>query len=237
MFKKVAILFISLFALNFEFILNCPTENSNDLIIDTKSGKIRGACNPLKINDVNNDEKSSKIFSWLSIPYAQPPVNENRFKSPKPIRAWTNILDGTKVPNSCMQATSSTELPENLEFLNMFTLSKSSSSKLSEDCLYLNVFVSENTKTMNKKSPVLVFFHGGSGGTIGSSVLEIYDPSVFVAMTDVIVVSVNYRLDVFGFLHLKDDDENLDGNQAILDQNMALKWVFNFSKNLLKRLF
>src|SRR5262249_6384750 len=102
----------------------------------------------------------------------------------------------------------------------------SNSTVVSEDCLYLNVWVSDNVlskiKTHGSRAPVLVYFHGGSG-TKGSSTLDIYHPSVFVALTGIVVVTVNYRLGIFGSFYL--GDGRAQGNQAFLDQHLALKWT------------
>ena len=79
------------------------------------------------------------------IPYAEPPVNLNRFKRPIPVSSWQNIINGTEWPNLCMQS-GRKALP------------------VSEDCLYLNVFVPYDTY-LNRNlslSPILVFIHGGS---------------------------------------------------------------------------
>ena len=104
-------------------------------------------------------------------------------------------------------------------------------TSLSEDCLYLNIWLPldayiDSTSTTNlerNKQPILVFFHGGSATTKGSSSLDIYDPSTFVASKSIIVITVNYRLGVFGSLYSEELD--LPGNQGIYDQLEALKWI------------
>ncbi len=86
---------------------------------------------------------------------------------------------------------------------------------MSEDCLYLNVFVRADT-WLNKnitKTPILVFIHGGAyvSGTASS---DLYEPSTIVSMKGIIVVTLNYRLDAFGFLHIQGTDST--GNQVII---------------------
>lgn len=201
----------------------CQRLDADKIIVQTKNGKIKGNCNTVKINDEDHT-KFLNVYSWLSIPYAQPPTQNLRFKAPQPVKSWPNIIDGSKIPNSCMQIPN----PNN----NMWSIPPSSSSKLSEDCLYLNVYLSDDTfnkmgsADRTNKAPILVYFHGG-GGTVGSGILDVYNPSVFVGLTNIIVVTINYRLDVLGFLHLNDNENELvEGNQGILDQSMALKWVY-----------
>ena len=107
---------------------------------------------------------------------------------------------------------------------------------MSEDCLYLNIFVSAESfmrhrNTIEPKKPILVFIHGGSF-TKGST-LE-FDPSVTLHFSDIIYVSIQYRLGPFGFMFINGTD--VSGNQALLDQNLALKWVIlNFK--IFKHLF
>ena len=96
---------------------------------------------------------------------------------------------------------------------------------MSEDCLYLNLFIQQNTFSNKQKElkPVWIFIHGGSL-TSGSTSESFYDPSFIVATNDIIVVTIQYRLNVFGFLHLADSVAG--GNQGFLDQTMAMKWVY-----------
>ena len=192
--------------------------DSDDLIIETKSGRVRGACSIVSLVEENEALTTANVYSWQSIPYAEPPTKQLRFKAPQPVKAWKpNILDGTKTPNSCMQFMSkNSSLSRDFE---------AAGTQISEDCLYLNVYTPSKAYKKADKVPVLVFIHGGSG-TSGSSMRGIYNPSALVSFSDFIVITLNYRLDVFGFLHLKDsDNEGVDGNQALLDQHLALKWI------------
>lgn len=94
---------------------------------------------------------------------------------------------------------------------------------MSEDCLYLNVFAKSET-FLNKKNElkaILVYIHGG-GFIQGSSANDLWEPSTLVAAGDVIVVTINYRLNVFGFLAF---GLQATGNAGFLDQSIALKWV------------
>ena len=95
---------------------------------------------------------------------------------------------------------------------------------LSEDCLFLNVWSQSINKNLTKLKPVMFFIHGG-GLTIGSIFKQAYNGSVLTT-NDVVLVSTNYRLGVFGFLY--GDDPTAPGNVGFYDQLMALKWVSYF---------
>ena len=149
-------------------------------------------------------------YFYLGIPFAEPPVNKNRFKKPIKVSSWSNIKDGTNWPNVCEQ--------EVKTFL-------AKGQSLSEDCLYLNIFVSAKSymkyrKNKCSKKPILVFIHGGQFDS-GSSIS--YEPSINVALSDIIYITIQYRLGPFGFMHLA--GTKVSGNQAFLDQHLALKWV------------
>jgi para-nitrobenzyl esterase len=100
-------------------------------------------------------------------------------------------------------------------------------SKQSEDCLYLNVWAPERPKKPGKL-PVMVWLHGG-GYTLGSAGSPIYDGSNLARQGDVILVSVNHRLNIFGFSFLETTDERFAsaGNAGLLDIVEALRWVRN----------
>ncbi len=85
--------------------------------------------------------------------------------------------------------------------------------------MYLNVWSPSSRPT---KAAVVVWIHGG-GFLGGTSTLKAYDPRILVAETELIFVSLNYRLNIFGFLYV--DDESAPGNQGLLDQALALKWI------------
>lgn len=92
---------------------------------------------------------------------------------------------------------------------------------MSEDCLYLNVW---STSPKPRNAPVLVWIYGG-GFNSGTSTLNIYDPRIIVAETDLIFVSLQYRVSIFGFLYMQ--NEGAPGNQGLLDQYLALQWIHN----------
>lgn len=205
---------------------------TDEIIIETKNGKVKGSCLNVNVNTNETDGsnvKGGNLYRFFSIPYAQPPVNELRFKPPQAVKSWSTTVDGTQLPKVCMQFVNKTAT-DKLDNQSVYGISKNYQDKMSEDCLYLNIYLPaeaylNRNSDSAKKLPIAIFFHGGAG-VIGASILDIYDPSVFAVSNDIIVVSVNYRLGILGFLHLREDnDEIVDGNQGILDQSEAIKWV------------
>ncbi len=204
---------------SYPYFPTCASFDSRVTLLSTLNGKIQGRCSNVTVNYASKPKTSTPVLSFLGIPYAEPPIRNLRFKNALPAKPWNNILNGTKLPNRCFQA---------------FGGDTSNLLKESEDCLYLNVFIPYNVylnavilKNESFKAPILVWIHGGSF-LYGASLREANEPSTFVAMSNVIVVNINYRLGVFGFLYVNGTDAN--GNQGVFDQNLALKWVFENAK-------
>ena len=140
---------------------------------------------------------------YLGIPFAKPPTGERRFMSPEEPEPWTGTLLTDRYQSSCVQ---------DISFFGVEAL-----GTVSEDCLYLNVFVPEGNNL-----PVMVWIHGGAL-SLGSA--SQYYPENMALSGEVIVVSINYRLGVFGFFTSGDD--MAEGNAGMLDQVVALKWINN----------
>ena len=212
-FEKYLIIFLLYF--NFYFtVLNADFDicekvplDSNLTIADTLNGNIKGLCQTVPVSYSNSSTISADVFSWRSIPYAEPPINTYRFRRSIPVNKWSGVKEATKYPNSCFQ----------MDDITRKTIG-------SEDCLYLNVFVRSDIYLNRKKalSPILVFIHGGD--FVGGSSSD-YDQSTIVAMSGIVAVTIQYRLDAFGFLRLEGTDAT--GNQGLLDQHLALKWIFD----------
>ncbi|KAH9368408.1 hypothetical protein HPB48_012662 [Haemaphysalis longicornis] len=155
------------------------------------------------------------VDAFYGIPYAEPPVGELRFRRPRPVSPWTGVRNATKKPIPCSQL--------DLRFLKGITLHYNGSS---EDCLYLNIWrpaiPRSKERRRDAKLPVIVFVHGGAFQW-GDSALPIYDMQKFVSRSDVIFVTFNYRLGVFGFLATRTTDA--PGNYGLWDQHMLLTWV------------
>lgn len=225
------------------------TGNERDLFLDTTHGRAAGSCKFVTINDNNQKYfRSSNVYSWLGIPYAEPPIFDNRFKRTVEAKPWTEILNATRLPSACLSEMSNdiqekANQSKSLEQFSGFTMWRTSSRQpisFSEDCLYLNIYVPAEvylkvnldpyapTPAKPPKPPIMVFFHGGQT-QFGSSSLDVYDPSTLVAASNVIVVTVNYRLGIFGFLSYGDE---IGGNQALYDQHEALKWIKNNAESI-----
>lgn len=145
------------------------------------------------------------IEEYRGIPYAQPPVGELRFKPPVPAEAWDGTLNASSRRTGCPQV----RAPEGL---------LGGDIEYGEDCLHLNVWTAEG----NRKRPVLVWIHGG-GFNYGSAAYDNYTGAAIAAKTGLVVVSLNYRLGLLGFLNA--DTPEAPGNVGFLDQNLALRWI------------
>ncbi|KAK3582041.1 hypothetical protein CHS0354_025647 [Potamilus streckersoni] len=153
---------------------------------------------------LNGTEKDALIY--LGIPYAEPPIGDLRFNKPVLKRHANTTYNATYDRPACMQ------IPGPL-YANF--------TEMSEDCLYLNIFIpGERLTNSSKNYSVMVWIHGGS---FMEGSMHLYQGDVFSAFNDVIVVTMNYRLSVFGFLSTGDSASI--GNYGLYDQQMALRWV------------
>lgn len=214
-------------------IQRCSKRDNKPMILDTTSGRLLGSCEFVNVNDNNPRSKSGNIYSWLGVPYAEPPLNEYRFKRPLEVQKRSEPIDATKWPNACMQSSSSSLNKRLFTGYQMWQIA-TDVTPLSEDCLYLNIWLpaeaylkvniySQSNTLEPPKLPILVFFHGG-GSTEGSTSMDVYNPVTFAAATNTIVISIQYRLGIYGNLYLENE---FPGNQALLDQNEALRWIRN----------
>jgi para-nitrobenzyl esterase len=158
--------------------------------------------------------RAPHLASFLGIPYAAQPVGNLRWKAPQPPLAWSGMRKATKPGPACPQ-TASPWLPEMLGIRKMET---------NEGCLYLNVWTPNLRGTA--KLPVMVWVHGG-GNVEGAAN---WPPlGVTLAQEGVVVVSLNYRLGVFGFFAYPalaaESPHHVSGNYGQLDQVEALRWV------------
>ncbi len=160
---------------------------------------------------VNTSGGSARAF--LGIPYAAPPLGLLRWKPPVPAAKWTGTRDATNFGSRCMQPT----LYNDMIFHDPGP---------SEDCLTLNVWTPANAAP-DKKLPVMVWVYGGGNTTGGSS--EGRQNGAHLATKNVIVVSFNYRLGIFGFFThpelAAESPEHAAGNYGLLDAVAALRWV------------
>jgi len=157
---------------------------------------------------------NSNELAFLGIPFAAPPVGNLRWKSPQPVERWQGIRSASKFSPACPQQPSSW----------WHEMAGVDQLETSEDCLYLNVWTT-NLSTQQKQ-PVMVWIHGG-GNVEGSSHVPLIGPAL--ARKGVIVVSLEYRLGVLGYLAhpalTAESAHNSSGNYGLLDQIAALQWV------------
>ena len=170
--------------------------------IRIKSGLIQGQ--PVDDRD--------DVYVYKGVPYAAPPVGELRWKPPRGVQNWEGIRECIEYGPSCPQP----KLPA--PFGRDY-------GPYSEDCLYLNVWT--GARSSEERRPVMVWIHGG-GLYAGSSSTPDFDGRV-LAQEGAVVVTVNYRLGVFGFLAhpelSRESEHKVSGNYGLLDQIAALQWV------------
>jgi para-nitrobenzyl esterase len=154
-----------------------------------------------------------KVRTFKGIPYAAPPVGPLRWKAPQPVTPWTGVRKATDYPPRAMQG----RIFDDMVFYD---------AGPSEDCLYLNLWMPENHPEA-KLLPVMVWIHGG--GFVAGSTSEPRQDAGNLSKKGVMVVSLNYRLGVFGFFAhpelTKESGHNASGNYGLLDQVAALKWI------------
>jgi para-nitrobenzyl esterase len=157
-------------------------------------------------------DASTGLDEFKGIPYAAPPVGPLRWKPPQSAASWTGVRKADHFGPRCMQR-------------GLFSDMVFRSDGMSEDCLYLNVWAPAHKS--NEKLPVLVYFYGG--GFKGGDGSEPRYDGASLAQRGIVTVTVNYRLDVFGFLALPalaaESPRHATGNYGLLDQNAALRWV------------
>jgi para-nitrobenzyl esterase len=157
-------------------------------------------------------EAAGGLNVFKGIPYAAPPTGQRRWRPPAPLAPWSVVREAKEFGPACLQPRMppggiyASELPQ-----------------LGEDCLTLNVWAPKRAKA----APVMVWIHGGSLNT-GSSRESMYDGAA-LARRGIVVVSINYRLGVLGWLALPElsaeSPDGVSGNYGLLDQIAALTWV------------
>ncbi len=178
-----------------------PGEVSCNEPVVTESGMVRGQAGT-----------DTATCVWKGIPFASPPVGELRWKAPEPHPGWQGVRDAVEFSDICMQSRSTSRLEVGQGL------------KTSEDCLYLNIWRPRGSGSF----PVMLWIYGGGYAT-GSGATPIYWGDRLAEFGEVVVVTFNYRLNVFGFLAhpelRKEDPHGGVGGYGILDQVAALRWV------------
>ena len=169
----------------------------------TTAGKIRGTV-------------EGKVHAFKGVPYGASTEGSGRFQPPAKPRPWTDVRDALELGPAAPQ------VPSNLIPESMAQQPKTDGNG-SEDCLHLNVW----SPGLSGKRPVMVWFHGG-GYSAGSANWNMYNGANLAAKQDVVVVTVNHRLNVFGYLYLAElggERFAQSSNVGMLDCIAALEWV------------
>jgi para-nitrobenzyl esterase len=172
-----------------------------DALVHVEGGQIKGT-----------SSSSGQLRVFKGIPYAEAPVGRLRWKEPQPVIKWAGARRADAFGPRCMQA-------------RMSGMMVFRDSGTSEDCLYLNVWTP--AKSAEEKLPVMLWIHGGLFQAGASS--EAAHDGEALAAKEVVVVSINYRLGIFGFFAhpelRKESPHGSTGNYGLMDQVAALRWV------------
>ena len=186
----------------------CYQSEAADPVLSIEGGKVQG---------VKADIKG--VYVFRGIPYAAPPIKALRWKAPQPVVPWQGVKIADKFGHPGYQA---------VHYPGGYTTEwgYGDEAPYSEDCLYLNVWTKAPGKT-DKKLPVALWIHGGGYREGWGSEPEFDGQEL--GNKDVVLVSINYRLGVFGFLThpelSKESPNHVSGNYGILDQIESLKWI------------
>jgi para-nitrobenzyl esterase len=183
-------------------------------VVQTKAGPVQG----LVIDGINH---------FKGIRYGKAPIGRLRFMPPQPAEPWTAICDATDFGAPAMQLASGTTVDTTNDFgmqMHRVFTTPSDIKINNEDCLFLNVWTPAPDA---RKRPVMVWIHGG-GFAYGSGSQPIYQGDGLAKFGDVVVVSVNHRLNAFGYLNLAEamgPDYASSGSVGMQDLVLALHWV------------
>lgn len=204
----------------------------NSRVVRTRQGPVQG----IMLVPDNNILGDRAVEAFLGVPYAVPPVGSLRFMPPVSPRSWeqSEVRRVSKFGPVCPQIIP--DLTNEKEALRFMTVGRRNYlMKLfnylhdqSEDCLYLNIYAPEMKNSVStSRMPVIVFIHGESYEWNSGNP---YDGSVLASYGQVIVITLNYRLGLLGFL--KTQANNQMGNYGLLDILAALHWIQVTLKNL-----
>src|SRR5712691_11217273 len=184
------------------------TDTRPSPVVEIASGKLRGA-------------NAAGICAFKGVPYGASSAGRNRFMAPQPPQPWVGVRDAFAYVGHALQSPDRPKRRPELETI----LGRPDTTPEGEDCLTLNLW----TPSLGDgaKRPVMVWLHGGAFA-YGSGNRAVTDGANLARRGDVVVVSVNHRLNIFGFLHLADIGGPAwehSGNAGVLDLVAALRWV------------
>ncbi|KAF4458845.1 acetylcholinesterase [Fusarium albosuccineum] len=165
------------------------------------------------------DPSAPNVRQFLGIPYGKPPVGSRRFAPPEPVAPYKGVIKATEIPQSCQQRLGSSPSVYNREILEFNLGGLNRTGRVGEDCLTLSVWAPMEVK---RPVPVIVYIYGGGFSTGGQDV-PYQIPTQWIQRTpELIVVSFNYRVNIFGFPGAAGLKRQ---NVGILDQRLAVEWV------------
>ena len=189
-------------------LIGCTAPEAEAPVLKIDGGLIKGVV-----------AENPGVYVYKGIPYAAPPIGDLRWKEPQPVIAWDSIRICDRFGHPGYQA---------VHYPGFYASEwgYGDESPYSEDCLYLNVYT-KAPGDVNKKLPVALWIHGG-GYREGWGTEPEFDGQEW-ASKDVVLVTINYRLGIFGFMpypELSEESPNhVSGNYGILDQIQSLKWI------------
>ena len=190
-------------------LAGCRTQEKLSPVLTIEGGQVQGVM----------ADNVKDVFVFRGIPYAAPPIRENRWKAPQPVVPWDGVYLAKRFGNPSYQ---------HIQYKGGYYTEwgYGDEAPFSEDCLYVNVWTKKPGNT-SAKLPVALWIHGG-GYREGFGTEPEFDAQEW-AGKDVVLVSINYRLGVYGFMAhplLSEESPNgVSGNYGILDMIQALKWI------------
>lgn len=181
-------------------VIGVSRAGSSEIHVTTNIGPLIGISETVEFMGAKKG-----ITRFLGVPYAEPPTGSRRFQRAEAYQGHTSPYNATHFGPHCMQS----------EIVNKYI----KYMQMSEDCLQLNIFVPGRSISDQNKYTVMIFIHGGSFTYSGA---QIFSGDNLSAFHDVVIVTINYRLNTFGFLS---NGTTSSGNMGLWDQKLAIQWV------------